>query len=226
MIYHVRVFLLSARVQLLEITASPFMLFNALLQPFFIAIIAIYMLRNQANFDAVYVVIGVGLSGLFGITLFTGTSAIARERSQGNLEILEASPAPLFVVLGGKMVGNLMLALSSMIMSYVVGAWIFGFTITVDSPISFSISFLMALFSLWTMGMLFAPLSILWPPVNQFLGGIEYPIFILSGFLFPVLLLPAGSCPSVTHYLPFGLPERYKVPAWEAWIQTKWLCLG
>ena len=38
MIYYVRVFLLSAKVQLLEVTASIFMLFVALLQPFFIAI--------------------------------------------------------------------------------------------------------------------------------------------------------------------------------------------
>jgi len=53
MIYYSRVLFLSAKVQLLEVTASIFMLFIALLQPLFIAITATYMLRNQAGFDPV-----------------------------------------------------------------------------------------------------------------------------------------------------------------------------
>ena len=99
MIFYARVFLLSAKVQLLEVTASIFMLFVALLQPFFIAITAIFMLRGQPGFDPVYVVVGSGLSGLFSTALFTGSNAASRERYQGNLELLEASPAPFMVVM-------------------------------------------------------------------------------------------------------------------------------
>ncbi len=205
MIYYTRVYLLSAKVQLLELMASPFMLFIALLQPFFIAIMAIYMLRNQAGFDPVYVVVGAGLSGMFSSVLFTGTSAVMRERYQGNLELLEASPAPFIVIMGGKMAGNLVLALTSMVLTYVVGAGLFQYPIAADQPISFAVSMLMALVSLWTMGMLFAPLCILWPPVEQFLGGLEYPVFILCGFLFPVALLPGW-------FLPFS----YALPPYWA----------
>ena len=205
MIYYMRIFLLSAKVQLLEVTASFFMLFNALLQPFFIAVIAMYMLRNQATFEPVYVVVGAGLSGLFGVTLFTGTNAVTRERFQGNLELLEASPAPVMIVMGGKMAGNQALALTSMVVTYVVGAGMFQYPIAVDQPIIFAVSMFMALFSLWTMGMLFAPLSILWPPVEQFLGGLEYPVFIVCGFLFPVALLPGW-------FLPFS----YALPPYWA----------
>ena len=149
MIYYARVYLLSARVQLLEVTASIFLLFIALLQPFFIAITAIYMLRNQVSFEPVYVVVGAGLSGLFSTALFTGTNAVTRERFQGNLELLEASPAPLMVIMGGKMAGNLVLALTSMVVTYVVGARLFQYPITVEQPTSFAVSMLMALFSLW-----------------------------------------------------------------------------
>jgi len=204
-IYYTRVFLLSAKVQLLEVTASLFMLFNALLQPFFIAVTAIYMLRNQPGFEPVYVVVGAGLSGLFAVTLFTGSNAASRERYQGNLELLEASPAPLMVIMGGKMGANMVLALTSMVVTYVVGAGLFQYPITPDQPISFTVSLLMALFSLWAMGMVFAPLSILWPPVEQFLGGLEYPVFILCGFLFPVALLPGW-------FLPFS----YALPPYWA----------
>ena len=205
MSYYARVYLLSAKVQLLEVTASLFMLFILLLQPFFIAITAIFMLRNQAGFEPVYVVVGAGLSGLFSMALFTGTNAVTRERSQGNLELLEASPAPLMVIMGGKMAGNLVVALASIVVTYVVGAGLFQYPIAVDQPASFAVSMLMALFSLWAMGMLFAPLSILWPPVEQFFGGLEYPVFILCGFLFPVALLPGW-------FLPFS----YALPPYWA----------
>ena len=60
---------------------------------------------------------------------------------------------------------------------------------------------LLALVSMWSMGMLFAPASIFWPPVQGFLQGLEYPIYILSGFLFPVLLLPGWLRP-VSYALP------------------------
>jgi ABC-2 type transport system permease protein len=43
--------------------------------------------------------------------------------------------------------------------------------------------------------MFFAPLAILWRSVGRFLSGLEYPVFALSGFLFPVLLLPVWFLP-------------------------------
>jgi len=149
--------------------------------------------------------VGAGLSDLFSSALFTSTNAVTRERYQGNLELFEGSPAPLMVVMGGKMAGNLVLALTSMVATYVVGAGLFQYPITVDQPGRFAVSMIMALFSLWAMGMLFAPLSILWPPVEQFLGGLEYPVFILCGFLFPMALLPGW-------FLPFS----YALPPYWA----------
>jgi ABC-2 type transport system permease protein len=49
--------------------------------------------------------------------------------------------------------------------------------------------------------MLFAPLGILWRTVGRFLGLMEYPIYSLSGFLFPILLLPGWTLP-VSYLLP------------------------
>jgi ABC-2 type transport system permease protein len=49
--------------------------------------------------------------------------------------------------------------------------------------------------------MLFAPLGILWRTVGRFLGLMEYPIYSLSGFLFPILLLPVWTIP-VSYLLP------------------------
>ena len=62
-------------------------------------------------------------------------------------------------------------------------------------------SLLLAVIALWATCMLFAPLAILWRAVGRFLLGLEYPIFALSGFLFPILLLPGWAVP-ISNILP------------------------
>jgi len=114
---------------------------------------------------------------------------------------MAASPAPLVVVFGGKMLGNLAISLGAMLLSYSIGAWLFGYSLAIHDPLGFGVSALLALFSLWSMGMLFVPLPLVSPAVSQFLTGLEYPVYILCGFLFPVLLLPIWLLP-VSYALP------------------------
>jgi len=112
-----------------------------------------------------------------------------------------AAPVSFFVVYGGKIAGTLAFSLVSVVLSYAIGAWLFGYPITVADPGGFAVSLVFALVALWATGMLFAPLGILWRTVGRFLGLMEYPIYSLSGFLFPILLLPVWTLP-VSYLLP------------------------
>jgi ABC-2 type transport system permease protein len=191
----------AAELQFREVAVSGFLLFGALVQPFFIGVMTMFMLRHRPDFDPVYVVVGAALSGLWSVLLFAGTSAISHERSLGTLELVVASPASFFVLYGGKIAGTLGFSLVSVVFSYAIGAWLFGYPITVADPVGFTLSLVFALVALWATGMLFAPLGILWRTVGRFLGVLEYPIYSLSGFLFPVLLLPVWTLP-VSYLLP------------------------
>lgn len=201
MSWTLRVALQSARLQLQVMAREPFVMVLALLQPFFIAVTAMFMLRYQPGFDPVYVVVGGGLAGIWTVVLFAGSWVLAGERWQGTLELLEGSPAPMLIIVGGRMLANVAFSLLSMILSYSIGAWLFGYRIAFSQPAAFAVSLLLALLALWAMGMLFAPLSVLWPAAQRYLQGLEYPVYILSGFLFPVLLLPGWLRP-VSYLLP------------------------
>ena len=198
---YLRVALLSAEVQRRQLAASLFLLFNALVQPFFIGVTAMFLLRHRPDFEVVYVIVGTGLTGLWTIILFTGAVAITQERGRATLELLATSPVPLMVIVGGQMLANVALALTSLVLSYAIGAWLFGYAVAVSDPAAFGVSLLLTLFSLWSMGMLFAPLAILSPAVDRFLSGLEYPVYILCGFLFPVVLLPGWLLP-ISYLLP------------------------
>jgi ABC-2 type transport system permease protein len=201
MIGALRVARVAAELQFKEVAVSGFLLFGALVQPFFIGVMTMFMLRHRPDFDPVYVVVGAALSGLWSVLLFAGSSAISHERSLGTLELVVAAPASFFVVYGGKIAGTLAFSLVSVLLSYAIGAWLFGYPITVADPVGFAASLVLALVALWATGMLFAPLGILWRTVGRFLGLMEYPIYSLSGFLFPILLLPGWTLP-VSYLLP------------------------
>jgi len=201
MIGALRVARVAAELQFKEVAVSGFLLFGALVQPFFIGVMTMFMLRHRPDFDPVYVVVGAALSGLWSVLLFAGSSAISHERSLGTLELVVAAPASFFIVYGGKIAGTLAFSLVSVLLSYAIGAWLFGYPITVADPVGFAVSLVLALVALWATGMLFAPLGILWRTVGRFLGLMEYPIYSLSGFLFPILLLPGWTLP-VSYLLP------------------------
>lgn len=205
--YHgLRVVRAAAAVQIARLAVDLFMLFGAVAQPFFVAVTVMYMLRGRADFVAVFVVVGSALSGLWTVALFEGASGISNERWTGTLELLAAAPVPLFLVVAGKMVGGMLFSLLSLVTSYVIGAWLFGYDVTIREPLPFAVSFLLATVSLWSIGMLFAPIGILSRVAGRFLNVLEYPIYILCGFLFPVLLLPGLLLP-----LSYALP-----PYWAA----------
>ncbi|HEV2251206.1 MAG TPA: ABC transporter permease [Candidatus Limnocylindria bacterium] len=201
MIGALRVARAAAELQFKEVAVSGFLLFGALVQPFFIGVMTMFMLRHRPDFDPVYVVVGAALSGVWSVLLFAGSSAISHERSLGTLELVVAAPASFVVVYGGKIAGTLAFSLVSVVLSYAIGAWMFGYPITIADPGSFAVSLVFALVALWATGMLFAPLGILWRTVGRFLGLMEYPIYSLSGFLFPILLLPIWTLP-VSYLLP------------------------
>jgi len=191
----------SAWVDFQEVAVSGFLLFAAVWQPFFIGVTTMYMLRHRADFDPMYVIVGTALSGIWSTLLFAGSGAIRHERWTGTLELLVASPASFFVVIGGRLAGTTVFSLLSLLLAYGIGALLFGYPIAIAEPGWFAVSLLLAVVALWATGMFFAPLGILWRSVGRFLLGLEYPIFALSGFLFPVLLLPGWVVP-ISNVLP------------------------
>lgn len=191
----------GARLQIAQLSANGYMLFTVVLQTFFIAVTAMYVLRHRGDFDPMFVVVGAGLSGLWSIALLDGGWAIQNERWQGTLELVAVSPSPLLLIVGGRLVGSMIFSLLSMVVSYMTGAWLFGYSMHVHAPLAFVAALALGVASLWATGMLLAPIGILWRTAQRFLGILEYPVYALSGFLFPILLLPGWSRP-ISYALP------------------------
>jgi len=190
-----RVVLLSAEMGLRHAATDAFVIFAVFIQPIIIAVLGLFMLSERAGDYGMFVVVGSGLTGLWSSLLFVSGNAITTERWTGTLEVLVGMPTPLWVVVLGKNLAHVLQSLGSMVLAYVAASLLFGYPLSIAQPVPFLVSLFFIVISFVCFGLLLSPLFIVNPDVQRFQNGLEYPIYILCGFLFPILLLPGWTNP-------------------------------
>jgi ABC-2 type transport system permease protein len=178
-----------------------FIIFTVLIQPLIIAVMGLYMLKDKGADIGIFVIVGSGLTGLWSGLLFISGNSINVERWIGTIENLVAVPTPFEIIIYGKNIANVLQSLVSMITGYLLAALLFGYSITINQPLLFTVSLLLTIFAFISFGLVIAPLFIMNPAVQQWQNGIEFPVYILCGFLFPIALLPGWTTP-ISYILP------------------------
>ena len=187
--------LLSAEMILKEQAVDSFILFTIIIQPLIIALLGLWMLKDTRPDAAIYVVVGSGMGGLWSSMVFISGSSIDRERWGGTLEVLVALPTPLWIVTSGRNFANVIQSLLSMVAAYGIASIFMGYPIHVAHPFPFVVSIFFTVLSFITMGLILAPIFLLSPAVQQFKNGLEFPVYLMCGFLFPIALLPGWTTP-------------------------------
>jgi ABC-2 type transport system permease protein len=172
-----------------------FIVFAIIVQPIIIAVIALWMLRERGGDYAIFVVVGSGMTGLWSSLLFISGNSITEERWVGTLENLVAAPTPMQVVVLGKNLANVVQSLLSMIASYLLVVLLFQLDVSIANPLLFIVSLFLMVISFIAFGLIMASLFILTPALRDFQNGLEFPVYILCGFLFPIALLPGWTTP-------------------------------
>jgi len=178
-----------------------FIIFTILVQPLIIALLALWMLGGKGSDYIMFVVVGSGMTGLWSGLLFMCGNSITWERWSGTLETLVGMPTPLDAIVIGKNLANVSQSLASMVVSYLLALVIFGYSLTVTQPLLFAVSLVLTVAAFISFGLIIAPIFVMNPGVQQWQNGLEFPVYILSGFLFPIALLPNWTTP-LSYLLP------------------------
>ena len=190
-----RVIRLAAEMAMRHAATDSFVIFAVFVQPLIIAILGLLMLRDKGGDYGIFVVVGSGLTGLWSSLLFVSGNAITRERWSGTLEGLVGVPTPLWLIVLGKNLAHVLQSLGSMVLAYTLVSVLAGYPLTIQQPLEFGLSIIFIVMSFVSFGLLLSPLFIVNPDVQRFQNALEYPVFILAGFLFPILLLPGWTNP-------------------------------
>jgi ABC-2 type transport system permease protein len=179
-----------------EFATSRWFLLTAVLQPIIFATIAFYMFKagNQPG-TLLYAALGAGMMGIWSSTLFGSGGALQWNRWQGTLELLVAAPPPFVVVLLPLTLATSITGIYSLLATLFWGRIFFGVPLHLAHPVTFLVAVPSAIVALGLMGLLMASSFILYRHANALSNLLEYPVWVATGLLFPLALLPGWVTP-------------------------------
>lgn len=188
---HARLFAVGWLFHLKTLTTSLFFVLVSVLQPIIFASIAFFLFESGGREGTLlYAALGAGLMGIWSSTLFGSGGAIQWQRWQGTLEILVAAPAPFLFTLLPLTVATASLGLYSIVATLLWGRVFFGVPLELAEPLQFVVALPVTVLSLGMLGLVLASTFVLYRHASAFSNLLEYPIWLVTGLLVPLSLLP------------------------------------
>lgn len=187
------VLLSSLIVQMKQSFSRPMFRFCLVINPILNTILLYEMYRssNVENFIA-YVVLGAGLMGMWGCICFSSAGDINRERYNGTLSLIFIAPADFKLVLIGKILGNTLISLLTLVISILTAIVFYHTPLLISNLLAFMISLCLTVLTFTIISFLIASILTLSRKTELYMNLIEIPIVLLSGFVFPITILPHG----------------------------------
>lgn len=179
--------------QMKQSFARPMFRFCLIANPILNTILLYEMFRESGatNYMA-YVTLGAGLMGLWGCICFSSAGDINRERFSGTLALIFTAPAGFPTIILGKIIGNTIMSLLTMIISLMTSVIFFRIQLQLANPLFFLIALFAAILSFIVISSVIACILTLSRKTELYMNCIEIPIILLCGFAFPVSVLPFG----------------------------------
>jgi ABC-2 type transport system permease protein len=159
--------------------------------PLFFATVAFFMFQAGAGQETLlYASLGASVMGIWSVTSTSAGSALQRERWHGTLEVLVASPAPFALVLLPVTIAMTTIGLYCMVATLLWGRLLFGIELRIEEPLLFAVSIPVVIVSIGTLGFLLAVAFVRYRFAWALGNLLEYPVWLICGFLVPLTLLP------------------------------------
>ena len=179
-----------------SLTTSSFFLLTSFIQPIIFATISFYMFKAGGKSESLlYVALGAGIMGTWSSTLFGSGGMIQWERWEGTLEILVAAPTPLLLVVIPATLATSTIGIYSLTATIGWGKLFFDIPLDLVHPAMFFLALAATIIGLGLMGLLLASTFILYRNANAMSNLLEYPVWLVTGLLVPVSLLPGFAEP-------------------------------
>ena len=137
-----------------------------------------------------YIVFGSGVASLWSVSCFSSSIELELERIYGTMEAVTITPAGLELVLISKIMANTALGLISFAVVIAYSSFVLKLPINISNPAMFVCSFAVLILSFVSTSFVFATLLTLSKNAFAWMSTIQYPVYFISGMLFPIEILP------------------------------------
>lgn len=185
----------SFRMSMLNFFADPQWIIPSIIAPFIFTLVALIFFRNSSGPLALYAVLGGGMMGMWGNTLYGAGFALSFDRWMGTLEYVLGTPSRLVWIVAGRSASSAVLGLVNALAILLVAVFGFGSDIGIANPTAFLLALVLTLTSLSALGVVFCSSFLLTRSAQVLTNGLEMPIYVATGSMFPIALLPFWSHP-------------------------------
>ncbi len=187
-----RILFLGWKLQFKMMSRSQFDGVLGILWPLFFATIAFLMFRVGGSAHAlVYASLGASVMGIWSATATSASNVLQRERFHGTLELLVATPVHFSLVLLPITIALSTLGVYSMVATLIWGRVLFGIDISIVHPLLFAIAVPATILSIGMLGFLLSVTVVRYRTAWALGNVLEYPIWLVCGFLVPLSLFPS-----------------------------------
>jgi ABC-2 type transport system permease protein len=174
-----------------SLTLSGFFLLTSVLQPIIFASVAYFMFEAGARPGTLlYVALGAGMMGIWSSTLFGSGGAIQWQRWQGTLEYCIAVPPPFLLVIVPLTLATATIGLYSLTATLFWGWLFFDVPLEFAHPFAFLVALPVTVVGLGLLGLVLASTFILYRNANALSNLLEFPVWLVTGLLVSLSLLP------------------------------------
>jgi ABC-2 type transport system permease protein len=188
-----------------NLTTSGLFVFTSIIEPLIFTTLAYYHFKTgQRPGTLLYASLSAGLMGIWTSTLFGSGGAITFQRWQGVLEPVIAAPPPFILVLFPATLASATIGLYSLASTLLWGRLAFGIPFDLVHPATFVVAVVISILALGALGLLIGSTFVLYRNANALSNMLEFPVWIVTGAIVPLSLLPGG-----IHYFSWVL-----APTW------------
>jgi ABC-2 type transport system permease protein len=179
-----------------NLSHSGFFLLSTIVLPVFYATIAYFMFRTGSRPGSLlYVSLGAGMMGIWSSTLFGSGGLIQWQRWQGTLEYVIGVPTPLIQVVLPMTIATASIGLYSVTTTLFWGWLFFDTPLHLAHPGWFVVALPAAILALGLLGLVLASTFVLLRNANSLSNLLEYPVWLVTGLLVGLSLLPNWTRP-------------------------------
>jgi len=177
--------------------------------PMFFATSALLVYQQGASGEAlVRAAVGASMLGVWSAVATTAAISLQSERRNGTLELLVAAPTSFPLLLVPMTMAMATIGLYSLVATLLWARFAFGIPISFEHPLVFVVAAVTTAVSVSLVGFLIAVCSVRYRSAWALGAGLEFPIWLICGFLVPLTLFPDWVKP-----ISYALPPTWGVRA-------------
>jgi ABC-2 type transport system permease protein len=178
------------------ISRSPFAIGVGATWPIVNATLAYFMYRAGGSPNTLlYASLGSAVAGIWSMAAIDASGAIQRQRWWGTLELLVGAPVAFAHVLLPMAIAIASAGVYCLATTLVWGRLVYGIPLPLAHPVAFVLAVPVTIAAVGVLGFALCMVLVRFRSASHIGNSLEYPVWLASGLLFPIAVLPEWSRP-------------------------------